>query len=193
MSFTVYAIATSEAQASSVVQTLKKEGFESDSISVLYPDTASTSRVDHDTAAPEGAIVGGTTGVVVGGALGWMAGIGALAIPGVGPFIAAGPILAALSGAILGATMGSLTGSLIGIGIPEADVQRYEGRIRNGGILISVHTGSIDGNAKVARILTKAGLEQVGISGSATSASSSGEPKKSKTVTVAAVKRAGAL
>ena len=77
---------------------------------------------------------------MVGGALGWLAGIGALAIPGVGPLLAAGPILAALSAAALGAAVGGLAGGLIGLGIPELEAKRYEGKILAGNILLSVHT-----------------------------------------------------
>src|SRR5437763_1410830 len=82
---------------------------------------------------------GAATGGVVGGVLGWLIGIGALTIPGLGPFIAAGPIVAALAGAgAVGAT-GGLIGALVGTGMPEIEAKRYEGRLRNGGLLCSVH------------------------------------------------------
>ncbi|MEQ1752199.1 MAG: DUF3341 domain-containing protein, partial [Prosthecobacter sp.] len=92
-----------------------------------------------NTKAPEGAVTGAGTGGVLGGALGWIAGIGALAIPGVGPFIAAGPIMAALSGAAIGATVGGITGGLIGMGIPEFEAKRFEGKVKAGSSLISIH------------------------------------------------------
>ena len=85
---------------------------------------------------PEGATIGASTGGAIGGTIGLLAGIGALAIPGLGPFIAAGPIIAALSGGAIGAGVGGLTGALIGMGIPEYEAKRYEGKVKEGGILI---------------------------------------------------------
>ena len=104
------------------------------------------------TKAPEGAAAGAGTGAIVGGALGWLAGIGALAIPGLGPFIGAGPIMTALAGVGVGGTVGGLTGALIGLGIPEYEAKRYEGRMKRGGILLSVHSGNADWTKKAKRI-----------------------------------------
>ena len=127
----VFCIATSRDQADRIVDTLKNANFSNNDISVLFPDKTTTRDFAHtkSTKAPEGAVTGAGTGVVVGGALGWIAGIGALAIPGVGPFIAAGPIIAALSGAAVGATVGGIAGGLIGLGIPEIEAKRYEGKV----------------------------------------------------------------
>jgi len=128
-------------QASSVVDRLKEAGFHAGDISVLAPDKNGTREfaVDNETKAPEGAAAGVGTGALVGGGLGWLAGIGALAIPGVGPLIAAGPIMAALTGAAVGGSLGGVTGALIGLGIPEYEAKRYEGKIQKGNCLISVH------------------------------------------------------
>ena len=141
-----------ELQAERVLNDLKTAGFSSMDISVLVPDTAGTRDLGHEqhTKAPEGAATGGSTGGILGGALGWLAGIGALAIPGLGPFIAAGPIMAALSGAAVGGAVGGATGALIGMGIPEYEARRYEGKLREGNILISVHTEDRD-ERKLAR------------------------------------------
>jgi hypothetical protein len=149
MSKAVFCIATSHAMAEGVVNQLKVAGFSGNDISVLFPDKRGTKDFAHEqhTKAPEGAATGAGTGGFIGGALGWLAGIGALAIPGVGPFIAAGPIMAALSGAAVGAAVGGITGALVGMGIPEYEAKRYEGKIREGNILISVHTenaGEVD-------------------------------------------------
>ena len=138
----VFCIATSRNQAETIVGQLKTADFSHNDISVLFPDKDTTRDFAHEknTKAPEGAVAGAGTGGVLGGALGWIVGIGALAIPGVGPFIAAGPIMAALSGAAIGATMGGIAGGLIGMGIPELEAKRYEGKVKAGNILISVHT-----------------------------------------------------
>lgn len=138
----VFCIATSEFQAAAIVDRLKVAGFSNNDISALFPDKTGTRDFAHTkgTKAPEGAATGAGTGAVLGGALGWLAGIGAVAIPGVGPLIAAGPIAAALSGAAVGGAVGGIAGALIGMGIPEYEAKRYEGKVKGGGILISVHT-----------------------------------------------------
>src|SRR3954454_20994002 len=142
----VFCLALDEGQAIRIVDSLKNAGFTNNDISVLLPDKSSTREFAHEkgTKAPEGAATGAGTGGVLGGALGWLAGIGALAIPGIGPFVAAGPIMAALSGAAVGAAAGGLVGTLVGMGIPEYEAKRYEARIREGRILISVHSENSD-------------------------------------------------
>lgn len=161
----VFAISTSETQANRIVDDLTRGGFSSNDISVLFPDKSTTHEFSHEknTKAPEGAMTGAATGGVVGGTLGLLVGIGALAIPGVGPLIAAGPLLAALSGAAAGATVGGIAGGLIGLGIPEIEAKRYENRISEGNILISVHAVDSDGVSRAKDILENAGAEDVSV------------------------------
>jgi hypothetical protein len=163
----VFCIAQSDAQAINIVQQLKTAGFRPDDISVLFPDKQGTRDFAHEqqTKAPEGAVTGAGTGGLLGGALGWLAGIGALAIPGVGPFIAAGPLMAALSGAAVGATLGGITGALVGMGIPEYEAKRYEGKIRSGNILISVHSDTGKGADKAKAIFEQAGAQDISSAG----------------------------
>ena len=118
-----------------------------------------------DTKAPEGATTGAAAGAVVGSGLGWLMGIGALAIPGVGPFIAAGPIVAALAGAGVGGTLGGVTGGLIGPGIPEYEAKRYEGIVKNRGILLSAHTDNTEWRDKAQKILETAGGQDISSAG----------------------------
>lgn len=161
----VYAIATSEGQANQIVDSLTNSSFSANDISVLFPDKDSTHEFSHEknTKAPEGGLTGAATGGVLGGALGLLAGIGALAIPGVGPFIAAGPLLAALSGAAAGATVGGIAGGLIGLGIPELEAKRYENRLAEGNILISVLAVSGDDVTRAKKILDNAGAEDISV------------------------------
>jgi hypothetical protein len=165
----VFGIAKSVAQAEQIASGLKAAGFSGDDISVLFPDKEGTRDFAHEqhTKAPEGAPTGAGTGGVLGGALGWLVGIGSLAIPGVGPFIAAGPIMAALAGAAVGAAAGGLAGALVGLGIPEYEAKRYEGKIREGNILISVHTD--DGNEvnRAKEIFKREGAEDISYTGEA--------------------------
>lgn len=162
MSKAVLCIASSESQAIEIVNQLKDAGFQNQ-ISVLTPDKRGTKDFahEHNTKAPEGATTGAGTGGILGGALGWLAGIGTLAIPGLGPFIAAGPIMAALGGAAVGATVGGITGALIGLGIPEYEAKQYEGKIKGGNILISVHTDDADEVERVEEIYKSAGAEDI--------------------------------
>src|SRR5207344_724040 len=165
----VFCIASSREQAERIVDQLKCSNFSNNDISVLFPDKGTTRDFAHEknTKAPEGAVTGAGTGGVIGGALGWIAGIGALAIPGVGPFIAAGPILAALSGAAVGAAVGGIAGGLIGLGIPEIEAKRYEGKIKAGNILISVHTENSDDIARAKNLFTRAGAQDICVTGEA--------------------------
>ncbi|MBA3699929.1 MAG: DUF3341 domain-containing protein [Planctomycetes bacterium] len=170
MSTSIYALAATDIQADVIVKALQNAGFRGSDISVLFPDKSNSRDFAHEknTKAPEGAVAGGVSGGVLGGALGWMAGIGLLAIPGVGPFIAAGPILALLGGAAIGAAAGGLTGSLIGMGIPEFEAKRYEGKIREGRILISVHADDGDWTTKAKQVLKDAGAEDISSASEAT-------------------------
>src|SRR5688572_31621568 len=159
----VYGIANTTEQAESIVTKLQASGFSSSDISVLFPDKEGTRDFAHEknTKAPEGATTGGLAGMGVGGALGLLAGIGALAIPGVGPFIAAGPIMGALSGAAVGGATGGLLGALVGMGIPEYEAKLYDGRIRGGNALVSIHTENGEQKNRAERILKEAGAEDV--------------------------------
>src|SRR6266404_6942540 len=169
MAKAVFGIARSEAQAITIVERLRAAGFSDNDISVLCPDKAGTRDFAHEqhTKAPEGAATGAGTGGVLGGALGWMVGIGALAIPGLGVFIAAGPIMAALAGAAGGAAAGGLTGALIGMGIPEYEAKRYEGKVKEGKILMSVHTEDSKEVDRVKEILKAGGAEDISYTGEA--------------------------
>jgi hypothetical protein len=151
------------------VDELKAADFRNADISVLFPDNEGSKEFAHqkNTKAPEGAATGATTGAVLGVGLGWLVGIGALAIPGVGPFIAAGPIVAALAGMGAGGAVGGLTGALVGAGIPEYEAKRYEGRIKDGGILMSVHCDSSEWTNKAKEILKRTGAEDVASTGEA--------------------------
>lgn len=159
----VFCIAQDIEQAEHIVDRLKTSGFSNNAISVLLPDKSGTQDFAHEkhTKAPEGAAIGGAAGIGVGAVLGWLAGIGSLAIPGVGPFIAAGPIMGALSGAAVGAATGSLTGALVGLGIPEYEAKRYEGKIKGGSALISVHTDSSEERSKAKEIFEHAHAEDI--------------------------------
>ena len=151
------------------VDALKAAGFANTDISVLFPANEGTNDFAHEknTKAPEGATTGGGAGAIIGGGLGWLVGIGALAIPGLGPFIAAGPIMAALAGVGVGGAIGGITGALIGMGIPEYEAKRYEGRVKDGGILLSVHSTNADETKRAKAILEGTGAQDISSTGEA--------------------------
>jgi len=169
MSKAVFCITKSDRQAQQIVVALRDAGFPDDDISVLFPDKAGSRDFahEHHTKLPEGATTGGVAGGVLGGVLGWLAGTGTLAIPGLGPLIAAGPILAALSGAAGGGVGGGIVGALVGLGIPEYEAKRYEGKLRDGNILISVHTENSDERSMAKDIFVRAGAEDISYTGEA--------------------------
>jgi hypothetical protein len=165
----VFGIYRDQASLERGVDTLRAQNFRAEDISVLFPENVGTKDFAHEkgTKMPEGAATGAGTGATIGGILGWLAGIGAIAIPGVGPFIAAGPIMAALAGAGVGGAVGGLTGALVGMGIPEYEAKRYEGRIKEGGYLISVHADNSEWTSKAKRIIEETGAEDISSTGEA--------------------------
>src|ERR1700674_550060 len=169
MAKAVFGIAKKESQAIVIADQLKAAGFSDNDVSVLFPDKKGTKDFAHEqnTKAPEGAATGASGGALLGGALGWMVGIGSLAIPGLGPFVAAGPIMAALAGAAGGAAVGGLTGALIGMGIPEYEAKRYEGKVKDGNILMSVHTEESKERDRAKKIFEDGGAEDISYTGEA--------------------------
>ena len=167
----VFGIYRDRTSVESAVDALKSAEFRNSDISVLFPENTGTKDFAHEknTKAPEGASTGAGTGMLLGGGLGWLAGIGALAIPGLGPFIAAGPIMAALAGAGAGGAIGGLTGALVGMGIPEYEAKRYEGRVKDGGILLSVHSDDSQWTKRAKEILERTGAHDVSSTGEASS------------------------
>jgi hypothetical protein len=173
----VFGIYASAEHAERAVDTLVNAGFANSDISVLLPDTRSTKEFAHvkETKAPEGTTVGVTTGGAIGGVFGVLVGVGALAIPGLGPFIAAGPIMAGLAGLGVGGAVGGLVGALVGMGIPEYEAKRFEGRVKDGGTLLSVHCGTSAQVSRAKELLASSGAEDISSTGESASAKPSHE------------------
>jgi hypothetical protein len=163
----VFGIYQNSAAAERAVDQILAAGFSNNDISVLLPDNQSSKEFAHEknTKAPEGTTTGVTAGGVIGGTLGVLAGIGTLAIPGLGPFIAAGPIMAGLAGLGVGGAVGGLIGALVGMGIPEYEAKRYEGRMKNGGVLLSVHCNGSHEVARAKDLLKQSGAEDIASAG----------------------------
>lgn len=162
-----FAIFPSRASAESAVNELTAGGFSSQDVSVLLADKSGTRdfATEKNTKAPEGTTTGAGVGGTIGGTLGLLAGIGAIAIPGVGPLIAAGPVMATLAGLGVGGAVGGVVGALVGMGIPEYEAKRYEGRVKEGGVLVSVHCDSSEEVSRAKELLERAGGEDVASAG----------------------------
>jgi hypothetical protein len=159
----VFGIYSDRLSVEEAVEALRAAGFRGTDISVLFQENQGTKDFAHEkgTKAPEGATAGGIVGGISGGVLGWLTGIGALAIPGLGPLIAAGPIVAALAGVGAVGALGGVIGALAGMGVPEYEAKRFEGRIKQGGVLMSVHCDSDDWVKRARSLLQQTGAEGI--------------------------------
>ena len=177
----VFGLYPSVERAEQAVDALLGVGFSNADVSVLMADSQSSKDFAHEkqTKAPEGTTTGVAAGGTIGGTLGLLAGIGALAIPGVGPFIAAGPIMGALAGLGVGGAVGGLVGALVGMGIPEYEAKRYEGRVKDGGVLLSVHCDTSDEIARAKDTLKRTGADDIASAGEeAVGATTSRDPRR---------------
>lgn len=164
----VFGIYRTVMQAEEAAAKLNAAGFSSQDISVLLPDNEGARRDfahEKNTKAPEGTASGAVAGGALGGTLGLLAGIGALAIPGIGPLIAAGPIVGALAGIGAGGAVGSFVGALVGMGIPEYEAKRYEGRVKDGGVLLSVHCDTSEEIKAAKQMLEQTGAQDIASTG----------------------------
>jgi len=159
----VFGIYKTRTQVENAVQMLRGERFQNSDVAVLLPESMGNRELGTEKAskAPEGATAGAGSGAVLGGVLGWLVGIGSLAIPGVGPFIAAGPIVAALAGVGVGGAVGGVAGALVGMGIPEYEAKRYEGRLSEGRLLLSVHCDTSEEIDRAKSVLERTGAEDI--------------------------------
>ena len=169
MAKAVYGIYTNRAHAEEAVDALREAGFRAQDLSVLLPENVGSKDIGYEkhSKAPEHAATGGAAGGVLGGAVGWLLGMGALAIPGIGPFLAAGPIMGALAGLGAGSILGGLAGALSGMGVPEYEAKRYEGRIRSGGALISIHCETEVWTSRAKEMLKHTGAEDISVADAA--------------------------
>lgn len=163
----VFGIYPDRVAVEEAVERMQRAGFRATDISVLLPDNRGTKDFAHEknTKAPEGVTGGVVAGGITGGVLGLLTGLGALAIPGLGPLIAAGPIVAAFAGAGAVGTLGGIVGALAGMGIPEYEAKRYEGRVRDGGVLLSVHCDNDDWVKRAKEMLRDTGAQEIAAAG----------------------------
>ena len=167
MARSVFCLVNDRAHAEAIVSELKNIGVSNDDISILFPDKGSKRDFVHEveSKAPEGFTTGASAGAAIGGVLGWLVGMGALAIPGIGPFIAAGPIMAALSGAAIGGATAGIAGALIGLGMREDVATQYESKVKEGNILMSVHSEDMDRSSQIKEVMSRHGGKEISTTG----------------------------
>jgi hypothetical protein len=165
----VYGLYKDRLSIEEAMESLKAAGYRSTDISALLPDNTGSKDFAHEknTKAPEGAIAGAVIGAALGAALGWAAGTGVIALPAIGPFIAAGPIMAALAGLGVAGVIGAILGALVGTGFPEYEAKRFEGRLRKGGVLLSVHCDNSEWVKRAKHLLINTGATSVAASSEA--------------------------
>jgi hypothetical protein len=157
--FVVMGIFRTRTELEKGIADLRLNGFLNGDISALIPQPDSSHEFAHTASskAPEGASAGAAAGAVAGGMIGWLVGAGTLVMPGLGVLLAAGPIVAALAGLGAGSAIGGIAGGVIGFGFPEYEAKRYEGHVKDGGLLLSVHCIDSDWRNKAKELLERAG------------------------------------
>ena len=152
---------------SDAIGVLHKAGYRATDISVLSSDNQGSKDFGHEkhSQAPQGAATGAAVGAVVGAALAWLVSTQTVALPVLAPLVAtivaAGPVLAALAGAGAGGALGWVVGLLAGLPLPVYVAKRYAGRIRRGGILLSVHCDSREWCDRAKKTLKDTGARSI--------------------------------
>jgi hypothetical protein len=148
---------------SDAIDVLHKAGYRATDMSVLSSDNQGSKDFAHEkhTKALPGAATGAAAGAVVGAALAWFLSLQTMPITGLGPLVAAGPVLAGLAGAGAGGALGWIAGLLAGLSLPEYVAKRYAGRIRHGGILLSVHCDNQEWCDRAKKMLKDTGARNI--------------------------------
>lgn len=73
--------------------------------------------------------------------------------------------MAALAGVGIGGAVGGVAGALVGMGIPEYEARRYEGRLQRGGILLSLHCDTSKEIARAREIMQRTGAQDISATG----------------------------
>lgn len=164
-----FGIFRTQAEAERGVEALLANGFRTEDVSVLLPLNTGTKdfALQKETKASEGVAAGAGAGAAIGGTLALLAGIGTIAIPGAAPLLVAGPIVAALAGAGSGGVVGGVIGGMVGLGMPEYVAKRYEGMVKDGGILISAHCDDSEWVGRAKDLLKNSGANDVASAGEA--------------------------
>jgi len=148
---------------SDALNVLNKAGYRATDISVLSSDNQGSKDFAHQkhTKALHGAAIGAAAGALVGAALAWFISTQPVTVTALGPLVTAGPVLAALAGAGVGGTLGWIVGLLAGLSLTEYVAKRYAGRIRHGGILLSVHCDSPEWCDRARKTLKDTGARDI--------------------------------
>jgi hypothetical protein len=162
----VIGIYSNMAQAEDAVQLLDKGGFPIEQISVVAQDLESEKQVHGYVTTGDLAKGGATTGAWVGGLFGLLIGAAFIWVPSFGPLLIAGPLAAMLLGGIegtlAGATGGGLLGALVGWGVSDKHILKYEEHVKGGKYLVIAH-GTNNQVLMAREILGRTDVEEVNI------------------------------
>lgn len=141
-----------------------RAGFRKADVSALFPENPGSKDLGHEknTKAPEGIALGAIVGLIICGVLAWLIAAGSVSVPALSALASAGLAVAILAGIGAGAVIGGIIGGLIGLAIPEYEARRYAGRIRGGGVLVSVHCDNHDWAKRAKSILEQSGAQDIG-------------------------------
>lgn len=159
----VFGIYSTYAGLQSGAEALRAAGFRTTDVAALIPENQGSKDLAHEkhTKAPEGTMLGGIIGAVVGGILAWLIATGVIAIKGLGPLVAAGPVVAVLAGIGALGALGFIIGGLAGAASPEYEARRYRGRIKRGGLLLSVHCDNSQWSRLARRTIKMTGADGI--------------------------------
>ena len=165
----LFGIYAGQPDAENAVSQLKLAGFRNTDLSMLFSENEGTKdlALNKATRAADGFTAGASLGLIVGAALGWLAGAGMIALPDLGMLTTAGPVMSLLSGVGVGCVIGGLIGALIGLASPRYEAKRYQGRVRRGGILLSIHCDDSDWVKTGRMILEQTGAEDISVASEA--------------------------
>jgi hypothetical protein len=153
-------------QAEDAVRALDKGDFPIQHISMVAQDLQSEKQVHGYVTAGDLAKGGAATGAWMGGLFGLLIGAAFIWVPGFGPLLVAGPLAAMLlggiEGALAGAAGGGLMGALVGWGVSEKHILKYEEHVKGGKYLVIAH-GTSDQVMMARDILHHTDVEEVNV------------------------------
>lgn len=160
----VFGIYPDRTTVSDAIDALHQVRYRPTDIAVLLADNPGSQDFAHikRVKAPEGAAGGAVLGALAGAVCAWLIATGRLAIPGLDSLASVAPWIAVLAGAGALGALGWLAGFAAGWRKPEYVAKRYAGRLRHGGILLSVHCDDASWCRQARRTLKETGAEQIG-------------------------------
>lgn len=158
-----FGIYRSKEEINAAVALLSGLGFGEARASVLFPERAGAQ--DFPQVQQSQLFRFAKLGSMIGAAIFLV--FGMLAVSGAIPFAPmenldfTARVLAVVGSLVLGGVVGAACGTLVGIGTPVRAGHRYGQYVDSGGILLSVHSKTAEGQKRVEEILEKSGAQDI--------------------------------